>query len=83
LEQKIMDITSVPAHFDGERILLDQELELEPDAKLIVTVLPKHDDERDAWMNLSSTRLTDAYNSDEIEYPIDLVKEMNPEYEGR
>jgi hypothetical protein len=46
-------------------------------------VLPKHDDERDAWMNLSGTRLTDAYDSDEIEYPIDLVKEINPEYEGR
>jgi len=32
---------SIPAHFDGERILLDDPVELETDAKLIVTVLSK------------------------------------------
>jgi hypothetical protein len=35
-----MKTVSVTAHFDGERILLDEVLELEPDTKLIVTVLP-------------------------------------------
>ncbi len=36
-----MEIISVSAHFDGERIRLDEPIELEPDTKLIVTVLPK------------------------------------------
>jgi hypothetical protein len=74
---------SVQAHFDGERILLDEALELETNTKLIVTVLPKHDDEREEWLNLSGRRLEDAYSSDEIEYSLDLIKEVNPDYEGR
>jgi hypothetical protein len=35
-----MKTVSVTAHFDGERILLDEVLELEPNTKPIVTVLP-------------------------------------------
>jgi hypothetical protein len=77
-----MSTISVPAHFDGERILLDEALELEPNTKLIVTVLPKYDNEREEWLNLSGQRLEDAYASDEIEYSLDLIKEVNPEYEG-
>ena len=30
---------AVPAHFDGERICLDEPFDLEPNAKLIVTIL--------------------------------------------
>jgi hypothetical protein len=78
-----MNTISVSAHFDGERILLDETLELEPNTKLIVTVLPKRDDEREEWLNLSGRRLKDAYSSDEIEYSLDLIKEVNPDYEGR
>jgi hypothetical protein len=47
----------------------DQKLELETDAGFIVT-----DDERESWMNLSSERLKNAYDSDEIEYSLDLIK---------
>lgn len=36
-----MPIIALPAYFDGERICLDETFELEQDAKLIVTVLPK------------------------------------------
>jgi hypothetical protein len=32
-------------------------------------------------MNLSGKRLENAYSSDEIEYSLDLIKEVNPEYE--
>jgi hypothetical protein len=74
---------SIPAHFDGERILLDEPVELEPDTKLIVTVLPKHDGERKAWLRLSRKRLEFAYGESEDEYSLDLVKEANPEYEAR
>ncbi len=36
----------IAAHFDGERILLDEPVELEPDTKLTVTVLSKSNRER-------------------------------------
>jgi hypothetical protein len=47
----------VTAHFEGERILLDEPLELEPNAKLIVTVLPDQDLDRDVWQSLAKRSL--------------------------
>ena len=76
-----MDTISIPAHFDGERILLDEPVELEPNTKLIVTVLAKIDAERESWLLLSGQRLEDAYREDEEAYLLDLVKEANPEYD--
>jgi hypothetical protein len=76
-----MYIRSVSAYFDGEQILLDEELELKLGVKLIVTVLPNSGNERDEWINLSRERLADGYALDEMEYPIDLLKEINPEHE--
>ncbi len=78
-----MDAISIPAHFDGERILLDEPFELEPNTKLMVTILPKHDTERESWLHLSGRRLAGAYGADEEGYSLDLIKEANPEYEGR
>ena len=78
-----MNTISIPAHFDGERILLDEPFELEPNTKLIVTVLPKRDAEHESWQRMSVKRLEYAYSEDEEEYPIDLIKETNPEYEGK
>ncbi len=77
-----MNPVSVPAHFDGERILLDEPMELEPDARLIVTILPKDNDERNSWLRLSATRLANAYDGEGDEYALDSIKELNPEYEG-
>jgi hypothetical protein len=78
-----MDTISIPAHFDGERILLDEPVELEPNARLIVTVLPNHDAERAAWLRLSGERLGDVYGAEEEGYSLDVIKEANAEYEGR
>ncbi len=78
-----MDTISIPAHFDGERILLDEPVELKPNTRLIVTILPNHDAERGSWLRLSTKKLEDAYSEDEEEYSLDLIKEANPEYEGR
>jgi hypothetical protein len=77
-----MDTVSVSAHFDGERILLDEPFELEPNTRLIVTILPKQDAERESWLCLSGGRLEDAYSEDEEDYSLDLIKEANPEYAG-
>lgn len=71
------------AHFDGERILLDEPAKLEPNARLIIQVLPKDDDEREQWLTLSKSRFADAFANGEDEYPLDLIKETNPEYEAK
>ena len=80
-----MSAITLPAHFDGERIRLNEPYELEPDTELLVTVLPKEqeDEEREAWLRLSSRGLERAYDGEEAEYPTELIKAPNPEYEGR
>lgn len=74
---------SIPAHFDGERILLDEPVELERNARLMVTVLPNGDPDRDTWLRLSVNQLNAAYESEDDDYSLDSIKEMNPHYEGR
>jgi hypothetical protein len=79
-----METKTLRAHFDGKQILLDEPFELEPDVELIITVLPKSsDEEREDWARLSLENLARAYGDDEPEYSLDLIKEANPEYEGR
>lgn len=73
---------TILAHFDGQHILLDEAVELEPNTRLLVTVLPK-DIEREAWLSMSSNRLRDAYSNGEEEYSLGEIKESNPDYEPR
>lgn len=79
-----MEAKTLHAHFDGKHILLDEPFELEPNAELIVTVLPKStEEERESMARLSLENLARAYGDDEPEYPLASIKEVNPEYEGR
>lgn len=80
-----MPIMTLPAHFDGERICLNEPFDLKPDAKLIITILPKeeYENEHEAWVFLSGQRLEDAYGGDEPEYSSALLKEVNLSYEAR
>jgi hypothetical protein len=79
----VMNRKSIRAHFDGEKICLDEPCSLQPNAKLIITVLPgqETDDERSDWLHVSMKGLEDAYGEDETEYSLDLIKEPNSEYE--
>ncbi len=74
-----MKAISIPAHFDGEHILLDRPVELELNTKLIVTILPKQDAEREPWLQLSGKMLEGAYSDIEEEYSLDSIREANPE----
>ncbi len=75
-----MELVTIRAHFDGQQILLDEPCQLEPNTKLMITVLsPEVDAERVAWSNLSIVNLSRAYDRDEPEYPLQLIKEANPE----
>jgi hypothetical protein len=56
-------VVTLRAHFDGERIRLDEPYTLSPGAKLLVAVLPGAEpDDREAWRALSARRLEDAYS---------------------
>jgi hypothetical protein len=78
-----MKTVSVTAHFDGEHIQLDEPLDLEPNAKLMVTVLATQDNERSAWQQLSAKSLVNAYGENEEEYALSDIKISNPAYERR
>lgn len=79
-----METRTLRAHFDGNHILLDEPFELEPNMELLITILPKpSDEERGDWARLSLESLAGAYGDDEPEYSLDLIKEANPDYEGR
>jgi hypothetical protein len=79
-----METRTLRAHFDGNRILIDEPYELEPDTALLITILPKaSDEEREDWVRLSLESLARAYSDDEPEYTSDSIKEANPEYDGR
>ena len=75
-------MVTVTAHYDGERILLDEPLTLRARARLLVTLLPDNDAEHDGWLQLSGQTLAGAYARSEPEYPAACVREANPEYDG-
>lgn len=61
-----MKTVALTAHFDGEKVQLDEPCQLEPNARLMVVVLP--DDERQAWSRFSAAQLAKAYGDNEPEY---------------
>ena len=70
-----MDFINLAAHFDGEKIQLDEPFELPPNAPLIVTVLPLGvAAENASWAIQASLGLSRAYGDDEPEYNVDDVK---------
>ena len=74
-----MESITLRAHFDGKQILLDEPFPLQPNTKLIVTVIPDPlDEERDDWGRLALQNLARAYGPDEPEYSLDDIKEVNP-----
>ena len=78
-----MKAITLRAHFDGEQIRLDEPFRLEPDTLLAVTVLPKGESAGDPeWSLLSAQGLAAAYGETEPDYPLDLIREPNPDYEG-
>jgi len=77
-----MKTKTIKAHFNGDQIVVDDPVELEPNTKLLITIIAKPDEEHDAWVSLSKNRLEQAYDSNEMDYSLNLIKELNPYYEG-
>lgn len=79
-----MPSVTLRAHFNGTQVVLDEPFSLEPNVKLLVTVLsPETDVERDDWRRLYAQGLEAAYGEDEPEYSLTDLKEANPEYDRR
>jgi hypothetical protein len=70
-----MKAMTLPAHFDGKHIQLDEPFKLPTDARLMVTVLDDGlDQERADWIARSKAGLARAYSEDEPDYPASMVR---------
>lgn len=70
-----MPAIALKAHFDGQRILLDEDYDLPANTPLLVTVLPREgEDDRQPWLAVSARGLAGAYGEDEPEYTLADVK---------
>lgn len=79
-----MPSITLEAHYNGSEIVLDEPYELEPNVRLLVTVLSSEEAaDRDDWLRLSAERLKDAYGDDEPEYSLNSIKKPNPDYDRR
>lgn len=64
-----MPVVTLKAHFDGERILLDEPFEIPPNSPLMVTVLsPTEAVVGEDWVSAARKALSGAYGADEPEY---------------
>jgi hypothetical protein len=77
-----MKRVTLRAHFDGEQIRLDEPFRLEPNTPLTIIIGHETDEDQD-WLVLSASSLEAAYGENEPEYPLDLIKKPNPDYERR
>ena len=66
LRISIMPIESARAHFNGEQIVLDEPLDLQPNTRLLVTVLS--DKDSGSWYVIPEDGLAVAYGNDEPDY---------------
>ena len=76
-----MENITLHAHYDGSQIQLDEPYELQPDARLLITVIPPDAADNSAWENFSRQGLAAAYSPAEPEYALSMVKDANPSYE--
>lgn len=63
-----MPLMSIPAHYDGTQVLLDEKVSLPPNSRLLVTVLDDSNDDREQFLQLASNSLATAYSDEEVEY---------------
>ena len=81
-----MPSITLEAHYDGERIRLDEAFEMPVNCRLLVTVLsvPEEEEhERGSWSELARDGLERAYGGDEPEYTEGMIKEPNRAYGRR
>jgi hypothetical protein len=70
---------TLKAHFDGEKIYLDEPADLKPNTRLMITILSE-DDERENWHTVSLAAFEKAFGADEPDYAMNLIKSPNLDY---
>ena len=79
-----MPIVALKAHYDGERIILDDPFDLPAHAPLMVTVLPTvslpDSDTEEAWLRAASSSDAFAFLADPAKdiYTVDDGKPFDP-----
>lgn len=70
-----MPAVTLKAHYDGERILLDEPFEIPTNAPLMVTVLsPSVSEHADDWLSAARDGLSRAYGDAEPTYTVRDVR---------
>ena len=69
-----MPSLTLKAHYDGERIQLDEPFDLPPNAALLVTVLAEGNGDRVGWLAASRAGLARAFADNEPEYTLADVR---------
>ena len=70
-----MENITLHAHYDGSQIQLDEPHELQPDTKLLITVIPSDAADNAARTKFSQQGLAAAYGDAEPEYSLNMVRE--------
>lgn len=73
IQETPMPAIALNAHFDGQRIQLDEPYPLAASTRLMVLIMPG-DAERIDWQALASAGLERAYGADEPEYTLADLK---------
>jgi hypothetical protein len=75
-----MNAITLKAHFDGKKICLDDPYPLQPNSRLLVTVVPgeTEEDERAAWLAASQAGIARAYGEHEPDYSDAVLREKPP-----
>ena len=69
-----MPTLTFKAHYDGERIVLDEPFDLPLDSPLMVTMVVPLEDDHSTWTKFSTQNLSQAYSDAEPDYTIRDVK---------
>lgn len=72
-----MSFVTVRAHYDGEKVCLDEPVDLPPNTPMLVTI-PRPDNEDDfraEWFAFAQAAFAHAYGDDEPDYSDATVRE--------
>jgi hypothetical protein len=70
-----MPAVTLKAHYDGERIILDEPFEIPPNSALMVTVLPATEAvDGEDWFLAAQKALSAAYGTDEPDYGVEDLR---------
>lgn len=68
---------------DANHLKLLQPIQMPPSSNVVVTIQSVEEtaNEEQLWFQLSEEGLAAAYDNDEPDYPTELIKHPNPEFE--